>query len=105
MKLRRRFSSSLRTLLIHKVRSLLALTRTIAIPIDTAAVADLPWNFEDRLVVVLGLPRLEVRAPESHDLVLSKISRWSEGDEDHALRLHRRGEAAARRAAARVPER
>lgn len=71
-------------------RTLLKLARTLTIDIDTAAIADLPWNFEDRCSVALRLPFLEVRVPDPHDLVLSKIMRWSPGDEDHVLRLHTR---------------
>lgn len=64
--------------------------RKLAIVLDAAAVADLPWHFEDRCVPVLRFHHLAVRVPEAHDLVLSKILRWSEGDEDHVRRLHAR---------------
>lgn len=71
-------------------RALLRLARDLSIAIDPASIADLPWNFEDRRVGVLRLTFLDVRVPEPHDLLLSKIMRWSPGDEDHVRRLHAR---------------
>lgn len=71
-------------------RSLLKLARTLPIPFDPAAIADLPWNFEDRCAVALQLQHLEVSVPNAHDLTLSKIARWSQSDENHVLLLHAR---------------
>lgn len=68
----------------------LELARSLTIGIDPAAIADLPWNFEDRLSTVMRLPRLEIRVPERHDLVLSKLVPWRWSDEDHIRRLHAR---------------
>lgn len=67
------------------------IARELEIPFDPAAVADLPWNYEDRCTIALRLTRLEVSVPDPHDLVLSKISRWSPSDQDHTSRLHGRG--------------
>lgn len=48
----------------------------IEIPLEQAAVADGPYNFEDRLCDVdLKLKFLKVRVPEIHDLILMKTMR------------------------------
>ncbi len=49
----------------------------LAIPVEHAAVADAPYEFESRLVVVprLDLEHLTVKVPEKHDLALMKLLR------------------------------
>lgn len=60
------------------------------IPVQNAAVADLPWNYEDRLRRVMPhLRHLEVVVPEAHDLVLSKLIRGAEHDIEQIAALHR----------------
>jgi Nucleotidyltransferase of unknown function (DUF6036) len=51
------------------------------IPVEPTPVADLPYEFESRLVRVLQqLRKLELFVPEAHDLVLSKLVRAHAGD-------------------------
>jgi hypothetical protein len=51
------------------------------VPISPTGVADFPFEFESRLVRVLPqLARLVVVVPEVHDLVLSKLTRATDGD-------------------------
>lgn len=51
------------------------------IPMETTPVADLPYEFESRLVRVLPrLRRLDLHVPEAHDLALSKLVRAHAGD-------------------------
>jgi hypothetical protein len=58
-------------------------------PIESAAVGELPWDYDERLEHVLeDLRFLVVLIPEPHDLVLSKTMRWSRGDEEDAGELH-----------------
>ena len=60
------------------------------IPIDSAAVGDVPYEYESRLRRVLPrLHRLEVCVPEKHDLALSKVMRCHEGDLAGIEALHR----------------
>lgn len=63
----------------------------LSIPIQHAAVADAPYDFEDRLtpLSIPGLARLEVHTPEKHDLVLSKAVRAYEHDLAAAEAIHR----------------
>jgi hypothetical protein len=59
------------------------------IPIQHAAIADLPWNYQDRLRRILpNLRHLEVFVPEAHDLVLSKLVRGAEHDLEQIAVLH-----------------
>ena len=60
------------------------------VPTNATRVADLPWNYEDRLEVlhVDGLAKLEVLKPEKHDLALMKASRGSRHDIDGLLAAH-----------------
>jgi hypothetical protein len=59
-------------------------------PFSASTVAEYPWDAEDRLQRVLPeLARLEVWLLEPHDLVLSKVIRWHDGDEEDARELHR----------------
>jgi hypothetical protein len=52
-------------------------------------IADFPYQYEDRLHHILpDLERLEVLVPEIHDLALSKVVRWFEGDEIDVKELH-----------------
>jgi Nucleotidyltransferase of unknown function (DUF6036) len=52
-----------------------------AVPIGSAAVAELPLHYEDRqLHPMPHLKRLDVVVPERHDLVLSKLVRASHAD-------------------------
>jgi len=70
---------------------LLSAAAALPIGIGPAAVADMPWDFEARLIRILPeLTTLLVFLPEVHDLVLSKVVRWSDGDETqlHALHAH-----------------
>lgn len=61
----------------------------IDLEIGPATVAEMPWNFEDRIVRILPeLVRLQVSTPEPHDLALSKILRWYDGDEHQIRHLH-----------------
>ena len=61
-----------------------------AIPLANAAVADVPWNYRDRLVRLLPEFRnLSVFALEKHDLALSKAIRGSEQDLQQLAELHR----------------
>ena len=62
------------------------------IPVSFAAVADAPYDFEDRLAPVtgLGLTRLTVVVPERHDLALMKMLRGYEHDVEVIEQIHRR---------------
>ena len=61
------------------------------VPIEPTPVADLPYEFESRLVRVLpALEQLELFVPEAHDLVLSKLVRANAGDLAAVEELHRR---------------
>lgn len=63
----------------------------LRVPVGPAAVADIPWNYEDRLTRILpALERLHVLAPEKHDLVLSKLVRGFPNDMQHLQDLHER---------------
>jgi Nucleotidyltransferase of unknown function (DUF6036) len=58
-------------------------------PFSAVTIAQYPYHYEDRLVRVLpDLRLLEVLVLEPHDLVLSKIDRWFEGDEADVRELH-----------------
>jgi hypothetical protein len=73
----------------------------LTIPVSFAAVADAPYDFEDRLIPIreLRLKRLTVVVPERHDLVLMKTrqplvfevlrSRWT-GEMSHVVADPRR---------------
>ena len=62
----------------------------MVVPVRHSAVAQLPWNFEDRLERQLPeLLRLEVWVLEKHDLVLSKTVRGDEHDDQQILEIHR----------------
>jgi hypothetical protein len=61
------------------------------VPVQKAAVAGPPYNFEDRLRLV-NLPklrRLKVMVPEAHDLVLLKTARAEAHDLDAIEDIHR----------------
>jgi hypothetical protein len=62
------------------------------IPVSFAAVADAPYDFEDRLVPIRGLrlERLTVVVPERHDLVLMKTLRGYQHDIEVIEQIHRR---------------
>lgn len=58
------------------------------IPIDRAAVADPPWNYEDRRQPLdLHLDKLAVWVPERHDLLPMKAVRAARHDVQVLLRL------------------
>ena len=59
------------------------------IPLDRAAVADPPYNYEDRLQT-LDLPfrRLVVLVPERHDLLLMKSVRSMRHDDEVIQEMH-----------------
>lgn len=62
----------------------------LQIPLSNAAVADVPWNYRDRLVRLLPeLSQLYVFALEKHDLALSKVIRGSEQDLQQLAELNR----------------
>lgn len=62
----------------------------LKIPLSNAAVADVPWNYQDRLICVLPeLRKLSVFTLEKHDLALSKVIRGSEQDLQQLAELHR----------------
>src|SRR5665647_3450251 len=59
------------------------------IPVSQATVADVPYNYEDRLERQLpDLKHLEVWVLEKHDLVLSKTVRCYEHDLQQILEIH-----------------
>jgi hypothetical protein len=64
----------------------------LPIPVQYAAVADAPYNYEDRLETLRSprLSRLEVKVPERHDLALMKIARGEERDIVVLEQLHAR---------------
>jgi hypothetical protein len=63
----------------------------LAIPLTAVGVAEMPYNYQDRLRRVLPhLERLEVLVPNEHDLVLSKLARGRENDFLHIEELHRK---------------
>jgi len=66
------------------------LTKTgFQIPVSQATVADVPYNYEDRLERQLPeLKHLEVWVLEKHDLVLSKTVRCYEHDLQQILEIH-----------------
>ena len=63
------------------------ITSADPIPVQFITVADLPWNYEDRLefLPVVGLSKLKVIRPEKHDLALMKVGRGSRHDFDGLL--------------------
>lgn len=61
----------------------------LAIPVAHAAVAEFPYNFEDRLErVLVELERLEVFVLERHDLALSKSLRGYDHDLQQLEEVH-----------------
>jgi hypothetical protein len=59
------------------------------IPIDRAAVADPPWNYEDRRQPLdLDLGKLAVWVPERHDLLLMKAVRAARHDVQVLQQMH-----------------
>jgi Nucleotidyltransferase of unknown function (DUF6036) len=64
----------------------------LTIPVSFAAVADAPYDFEDRLVPIraLRLKRLTVVVPERHDLVLMKTLRGYQHDVEVIEQIHQR---------------
>ena len=65
-------------------------TSTSPVPIQETNVADLPWEYENRLEVLRigGLSRLRVLRPEKHDLALMKAGRGSRHDFDGLVSAH-----------------
>ena len=61
------------------------------ISVSFAAVADAPYDFEDRLVPIRGLRlnRLTIVVPERHDLVLMKTLRGYQHDVEVIEQIHR----------------
>lgn len=58
-------------------------------PFSAPGVLDYPWNSEDRLQQALPeLTLLAVWLLEPHDLALSKVIRWHDGDEEDVRELH-----------------
>jgi len=61
----------------------------LEIPMQHATVADVPYNYQDRLHRQLPeLENLEVWILEKHDLALSKAVRCNEGDLQQILEMH-----------------
>ena len=62
------------------------------IPVEFAAIAQAPWNYEDRLVELNleGARNLHVFVPEAHDLALMKIVRGDAADLGAIEALHQR---------------
>jgi Nucleotidyltransferase of unknown function (DUF6036) len=62
------------------------------IPVSFAAVAEAPYDFEDRLTPLtdLGLTRLTVVVPERHDLALMKMLRGYQHDIEVIEQIHQR---------------
>ncbi|MEP6654063.1 MAG: DUF6036 family nucleotidyltransferase [Myxococcales bacterium] len=62
----------------------------LGIVLSKAAVADPPWNFEDRLDKLedLGLVKLEIFVPERHDLALMKTVRGYAHDVEVLQEMH-----------------
>jgi len=59
------------------------------IPLDRATVADPPWNYEDRrLLVDLPFHSLSIWVPERHDLLLMKSIRSSRHDDEVIQEMH-----------------
>jgi hypothetical protein len=63
----------------------------LGIVVSKAAIADPPWNFEDRLeeLAELGLGKLKVQVPERHDLALMKTVRGYTHDLEVLQEMHR----------------
>lgn len=61
-----------------------------SVPIERAAIAEPPYDFEDRLVALRlkGLEQLTVMIPEAHDLVLLKTARAEAHDLDAIEDIH-----------------
>ena len=62
------------------------------IPVSFAAVAEAPYDFEDRLIPFRGLrlERLTIVVPERHDLVLMKTLRGYQHDVEVIEQIHQR---------------
>jgi Nucleotidyltransferase of unknown function (DUF6036) len=62
-----------------------------SIPIEHAAIAEPPYNFEERLIPLKlkRLVHLAVKIPEAHDLVLLKTGRAEAHDLDAVEDIHR----------------
>jgi len=78
----------------------------LAIEIGSAAVADLPLNYEDRLRPARGLrlDKLTMVFPDKYDLALAKAVRGYQHDLDAIEGIHRRHRLAARTLIARFDE-
>lgn len=61
------------------------------IPVEKAAIAEPPYDFEDRLrpLSIDGLSRLTILVPEAHDLALMKVARAEAHDLDGIEDIHR----------------
>ncbi len=60
------------------------------VPVSLSGVASPPEDYEDRLERILPkLKKLEVWTLEKHDLVLSKVIRWAESDQQHIREINR----------------
>jgi hypothetical protein len=79
----------LQTAVLSAIQTARAVTK-LDIPVSFAAVADAPYNFEDRLVRLtdLGLARLTVIVPERHDLVVMKLIRGYHHDVEVIEEMH-----------------
>jgi hypothetical protein len=63
---------------------------SLVVPIEYPAVAQAPWNYQDRLEPVTGLALgdLTVLVPERHDLALMKLMRSDERDLQVIAQMH-----------------
>jgi hypothetical protein len=61
------------------------------IPVEKAAIAEPPYDFEDRLtrLSINGLSKLTILVPEAHDLTLMKVARAEAHDLDGIEDIHR----------------
>lgn len=75
----------------------------LAIAVGPAAVADLPYDYEDRLRALRGvrLARLQLLLPDKYDLVLAKAVRGYQHDLDAIEGIHRRHRLSRRTLVAR----
>lgn len=63
----------------------------IVLPISQVTIAELPWNYEDRLKTVRGLrlKKLTMIVPDKYDLALSKTIRGYEHDMEAIASMHK----------------
>jgi hypothetical protein len=78
-----------RTELLHEAAMVARNVTGLNVPIANSGVAQLPPDYEDRLVPVLPeLARLEIRVLDAYDLAASKLLRGNEHDRQQLRELH-----------------